>query len=133
MTMERPTILATKFGQNHRADMEKLGEYSNSGRPWRNSSDSFRGQPLAPGERMSTGEMSGHELDEFTAHMHAGRVEYVIRSYNTPIAYRVTNAPGHPSFWVIPDTGYSNTTRQHIGRLYPITQRRHGYEGPDAT
>ena len=133
MTADRPAILATKFGANHRADMEKLGEYSNSGRAWRNSSDSFRGQPMKPGDRIGTGQMSGHELDEFLAHLHAGRVEYVIRSYNTPIAYLVTNQPGHASFWVIPDTGYSNTTRQQIGRLYVITQRKHGYNGPDAT
>jgi hypothetical protein len=131
-TMEHPAILATKFGRNHRADMEKLGDYSNSGRAWRNSSDSFRGQPLAPGEHIGTGQMSGHELDEFLTHLHAGRVEYVIRSYNTPIAYLVRNAPGYASFWVQPDTGYSNTTRGHKGRLYVITMERHGYHGPDA-
>jgi hypothetical protein len=132
MTTDRPAILATKFGRNHQADMEKLGTYSNSGRAWRNSSDSFRGQPLAPGDRIHTGKMSGPELDEFVGHMRAGRVEYVIRSYETPIAYLVKNAPGHPSFWVIPDTGYSNTTRQQIGRLWVIRQRKHGYAGPDA-
>ena len=131
-TMERPAILATKFGQNHRRDMEKLGEYSNSGRAWRNSSDSFRGQPMQPGERMDTGQMSGHELDEFNAHMRAGRIEYVIRSYQTPIAYLVKSAPGFASFWVQPDTGYSNTTRGHKGRLYVITMKRYGYHGPDA-
>jgi hypothetical protein len=129
----RPAILATKFGRNHREDMEKLGTYSNSGRAWRNSGDTFRGQPLGPGESISLGQMSGPELEEFTAHCRAGRVQYVIRSYNTPIAYLVKGEPGHASFWIIPDTGYSNTTRQQIGRLYVITQRKHGYHGPDAT
>jgi hypothetical protein len=131
MTLSRPAILAVKFGQNHARDIERLGRLSNSGQPWRNSSDSLRGQPMQPGDRMDTGEMSGQELDEFTAHLRAGRVEYVIRSYNTPIAYLVKNA-GYASFWVQPDTGYSNTTRQHKGRLYVITMARYGYHGPDA-
>lgn len=133
MTASRPAILATKHGQNHRADMERLGTYSNSGRAWRNSGNTFHGAPVAPGESVTVGQMSGPELEEFTAHARAGRIEYVIHSYQTPIAYLVKGEPGHPSFWIIPDTGYSNTTRQQIGRLYVITQRKHGYQGPDAT
>ena len=132
MTRERPAILATKFGRNHREDIEKVGRYSNSGRAWRNSSDSFRGQPMQPGDRMDAGQMTGHEREEFLMHLHAGRISYVIRSYNTPIAYLVHNAPGFADFWVQPDTGYSNTTRQHKGRLYVITMERYGYHGPDA-
>lgn len=132
-TTDRPAILAVKHGANHQRDMERLGTLSNSGKPWRNSSDSFRGQPLGPGESISTGQMSGPELEEFKMHARAGRIEYVIRSYETPVAYLVKGEPGHASFWMITATRYSNTTSQQVGRLYVITQRKHGYKGPDAS
>jgi hypothetical protein len=126
-------VLALKHGQNHRRDLETMATRSNSGLPWRNSSSSFHGEPVTPGARIGTGQMSGPELEEFCEHMHAGRVEYVIFSYSTPIAYLVTGEPGHAAFWLITDTRYSNTTSQQVGRLYLLRQEKFGYHGPDAS
>lgn len=125
-------VLALKHGANHRRDLETMATRSNSGLPWRNSSNSFHGEPVQAGQRVGHGEMSGPELDEFLDHLNADRVEYVIFSYSTPIAYLVKGEPGRASFWLITSTRYSATTSQQVGRLYLLKQERYGYHGPDA-
>ena len=126
-------VLALKHGANHRRDLETMATRSNSGQPWRNSSNTFHGEPVTVNDRPGYGKMSGPELDEFLGHRGAGRIEFVIYSYSTPIAYLVKGEPGHPSFWLITDTRYSNTTTQQVGRLYLLRQERFGYHGPDAS
>jgi hypothetical protein len=127
MTADRPRILAVKSGRNARRDNELIGELSNAGKAWRNSTGSFHGEPVGPGDRVPTGKMPEDEAVELRVHTARHAVDYVIFSYSTPIAYRVTT--GSSYFWIITDTRYSNTTSQQVGKLWVLTQERYGYTG----
>lgn len=66
------------------------------------------------------GRLGGPEGATFRGHRAAGAITYVIYSYNTPIAYRITTANAqtgeHTSRWIIPDVRYSVTTSKHQGK-----------------
>lgn len=80
------------------------------GKPFRNHSGSLSGEPVAPGERVHPGEMprESYWLEQLED------ADYVIRSYSTPIAWRVRGR------WVQPEVRYSVTTSKHQGRAYMI-------------
>jgi hypothetical protein len=129
-------ILAPKAGRNSLNDTHRIGELSNAGKPWRNSGNTFHGEPVVgpqPGRlsRMpSTGQMPEDEVAELRKHSDAGDLLYVIYSYATVIAYKV-RGHGSGDFWAISEKRYSSTTSQQQGKLYVLTMPRHGYDGPD--
>jgi hypothetical protein len=130
MRTETPAILAPKCGRNALRDTLRIGELSNAGKPWRNSGNTFHGEPVEPGRRISTGQMPRDEVAELNAHIQRNAVDYAIYSYATVIAYRVKAQDGVGAFWVITDAGHSQTTRVQLGKLYTLTDPRCGYEGP---
>lgn len=105
---ERSTEMATKVkvakhGRNAgwwvvRDAIKNGQEFSNSNRSWRGT------QGNAPmwqtGQLPSEYELSAHAAD------------YVVWSYNTPIAWRVDGE------WITPDCRYSVTTSYHQGRTF---------------
>lgn len=96
--------LATKCGGYQVKD--EMAELSNSGQAWKNSTGSFHGEA---GPATQTGSLPA----EF--HDSARRADYVIYSYETPIAWKVNGA------WVKPDVRYSLTTSNHQGALYRLS------------
>ena|SRR4029077_11468261 len=123
------TKLAVKSGRNAMRDTYKLGELSNAGQPWSNSTGTFRGEQVTRHNRITFGQMPADERAELSAHIARGACDYAIFSYETPIAYRVRSDDSAP-FWVVTDTRYSNTTSQQVGKLWVLTQERCGYTGP---
>jgi hypothetical protein len=85
------------------------------------SSGSLKGAPVDPRMGISTGQMPPREAARLTAFDRLGSVDYVIWSYATPIAYRITYAvPGHKqpvSRVIIPAVSYSNSTGKQQGVL----------------
>lgn len=74
-----------------------------------------------------SGWMTGDTLALFAGHRASGAIDYVIYSYGTPIAYRVTQhiqwRNVFVSTWIVPDDRYSVTTSKHHGRVrFAISQ-----------
>lgn len=130
LTMEHPAILAPKCGRNALRDTLRIGELSNAGKPWRNSSNNFHGEPVESGRMISVGKMPLDEVAELNSHIQRDGVDYAIYSYATVIAYRVKAQHGVGAFWVITDAGHSATTRMQLGKLYTLTLTKCGYDGP---
>lgn len=80
--------------------------------------DTLRGRRES---RPAIGRMSGPALDTFAGYRQAGAIDYVIYSYGTPIAYRVTHYVRHmgacESKWIVPADRYSVTTSKHQGKV----------------
>ena len=57
--------------------------------------------------RLSTGKLDPDDHQALTEALAAG-ITYVVWSYDTPIAWRTAHGA-----WVMPEAGYSNTTRHH--------------------
>jgi hypothetical protein len=119
--------LAVNNGRNVIRDSYRLGELSNAGKPWRNSTGSFRGEPFTGTVPPRQAWASDAEHAELVRHVKAGELDYVIYSYATVVAYRAHGV------WHVTSTRHSSTTSKHVGRLYVLTMARTGYEGPDAT
>ena len=73
------------------------------------------------------GRMSGIDEDIFRGHRAAGAIDYVIYSYSTPIAYRITTANPqtgeHRSQWIEPSARYSVTTSKHQAKVRTAISR----------
>ena len=54
---------------------------------------------------------TGRMADSDAAKLRTARIDYVVYSYGTPIAYRANGE------WVIPDAKYSVTTSKHQGTI----------------
>ena len=54
---------------------------------------------------------TGRMPDSDAAQLRAARIDYVVYSYGTPIAYRANGE------WVTPDAKYSVTTSKHQGTI----------------
>lgn len=65
------------------------------------------------------GRMSGHDEDVFRGHRAAGAITYVVYSYSTPIAYRISVMVlgENVNEWIVPDHKYSVTTSKHQGKV----------------
>ena len=118
--------LAVKSGRNALRDTYRLGELSNAGQPWRNSNGTFTGEPFT-GEVPAQEWATDDEHAELLRHIQNGDLEYVIRSWDTVVAYRAHGV------WHVTTTRHSQSTTQQVGRLYTLRMARCGYEGPDAT
>lgn len=96
-----------------------------------NSDDAvLRGRTMGEGFPIPNNRLSGETRKEFYAAWNAGRIEYIIWSYDTPIAWRerttspnrVKGSNGHTvgfsqHRWVMPDVTYSMTTSKHQGKV----------------
>ena len=56
--------------------------------------------------------LSGETRGAFFQDWNAGRITYIVWSYNTPIAWRTIE-----SKWVMPDVTYTRTTSKHQGKV----------------
>jgi len=95
---------------------ERMAELCETGKPWQNHSGSFRGEPVTS-RYVGTGQMPDAQAEHMREFMRAGTLEYVVYSYQTPIAYR---ADGQ---WYIPTTRYSVTTSKHQGKLWRLGRK----------
>lgn len=60
----------------------------------------------------ATGRMSSaEEREAYKEAFYAGTLEYVVYSYATPIAWKVSGV------WTVTTSSYSNTTRSHINKI----------------
>lgn len=85
------------------------------------------------------GNATGWSLGQLPGEYHdsVGRADYVVYSYNTPIAWHVPNrnigftlgdgtpAPIEPG-WVMPQEKYSVTTSKHQGRIFTAISQLRG-------
>lgn len=79
-----------------------------AGDAFENSSRTFRGYPVnCEPAQILRGELA----DGYWDAIQLGRPDYVVWSYETPIAWRVGGC------WVTPDVDYSPTTRYHQGQV----------------
>ena len=69
------------------------------------------------GAKMDGFVYSGRMPSEWAARLHddAHRIDYVVTSYATPIAWHLVTGE-----WIVPDTKYSVTTSKHQGQLWRI-------------
>lgn len=94
----------TMKSTDHAANNVKAGE------PFYNSGRTFSGRS---GRADGAGRMSAASAE--VLYSHADQIDYVILSYSTPIAYRLTSGS-----WVIPSDTYSVTTAKHLGHVRAI-------------
>lgn len=71
---------------------------------------SFHGGPVNPGDSIGRGFLS----PEY--HHSASAADYVVYSYNTPIAWHLSHDDGEDR-WIVPDVKYSMTTTRHQGKI----------------
>ena len=70
--------------------------------------------------------MGDAEYADLVRHVTDGELDYVIRSWDTVIAYRAHGA------WHLSHAKHSVSTTKHMGKLYVLRMARCGYTGPDA-
>lgn len=94
-------------------------------------SASIRGRVVGDNHFPTTGKLPDEYAIEFLDARKESRLEYVVYSYNTPIAYRMyTGRAKNPVYasngkrvgwsdyvWVVPDVRYSVTTSKHQGKV----------------
>ena len=90
----------------------KLARILEDAEEFNSDRDSFRGRKNSSPDfgRMKNPE-NKRQLEQF---IRDGKVDYVIFSYATPIAYRIRENSGHA--WVMPGEKYSRTTSRHQGK-----------------
>lgn len=93
-------------------DLIKSGhEFHNNGKTFRGVRWNADDASLPDKEKMPESEYNKLEL------MHRLRgIDYVVYSYRTVIAYRLSNG-----VWITPAVKYSNTTSQHQGKINTVT------------
>lgn len=63
------------------------------------------------------GRLDGADYDTLMSNRRQERISYVIYSYNTPIAWRVS-APNNAQHWVMPQhPPATNTTSKHVNKV----------------
>lgn len=83
-------------------------ELTGRGEAWQNSTGTMRAHPGPP-------ETMGYLPHEW--HESASKAEYVIMSYNTPIAWYRRSSRSGPPIWTVPDVRYSQTTSVQQGNV----------------
>lgn len=83
---------------------------------FQNSTGNFRGEWWNHYHRMpTTGRMPEDERLKLRNHVESYGIDYVVWSFATPIAWRLTHG-----YWYSPDVGYSKTTKaKHLSKLRP--------------
>lgn len=102
------TTLTLAHGRNVQASRAALVTLSNDGTEWANNGKTLRG---VAGPARSWG-----KLNDDTERAATGRADYVIYSYQTPIAWRVAGA------WHVTGESYSVTTARHISAVRALTR-----------
>lgn len=77
-------------------------------------------RPGSLGGPWGYGRLSGADLDAARHDDTAGEVDYVVWSYSTPIAWRLTDGS-----WYLVGQSFSPTTAKHKGNLYLIPRDEH--------
>lgn len=123
--------LALKAGRNARRDRDALAKLLTPGsdtyhRPFSNSTGSVKGHPF---KRASHGYVTpfGQLPERFTDSV--WEADYVIWSYQTPIAWHVP-AAANPGRWIMPDVTYSVTTSMQQGEIR-LALHYAGFPSPD--
>lgn len=96
-----------KHNRDHAGMVKRIA----AGQPFKGSN--FWGEPRAT---YDTGKMPDADAGVYDVYRTAGRVDYVIYSYNTPIAYHLTFI----NQWIIPPVKYSPATDKHQSMLYAL-------------
>lgn len=100
--MSTTTVKVGKRGRY--AGWWRVRDAIKAGLAFSNSTGTFRGGPTRTPEHALRGQLPTGYL----ASLH--RADYIVWSYQTPIAWRTGNC------WVTPDEHYSPTTRHHQGQ-----------------
>jgi hypothetical protein len=93
--------------------------------------DSIRGRVVGPNHFPMVGRLPEEYVSEYLDARKESRLEYVVYSYSTPIAYRMyTGRAQNPVYasngkrvgwsdylWVVPNVRYSVTTSKHQGKV----------------
>jgi hypothetical protein len=82
------------------------------GEPFNNAGKSFTGVTR---HYYGPGRMCAESAELFNSHLRNRQVDYVMRSYATPVAYHLTTGA-----WIVPTDTYSVTTAKHMSRVWAI-------------
>ena len=96
----------TTYGRNAFRDRDRLIECLRTRAPFYMASTS--GGPVTPDMRPSMGRLSRETAASIGMGVRAGLVDYLIWSYDTPIAWHVVGRG-----WVADDARYTRTTTDH--------------------
>lgn len=115
-------VLALKIGFKSREDRARMIELCNGGGSWRNATGSVHGEPVGDnGIRLPRGsQLPAEWVAQLNYDTHTDGVDYVVWSYDTPIAWHVPARSGRAGHWVKPSVRYSATTNNHQGILYGL-------------
>lgn len=97
----------------HNRDHARMCELISAGQPFTGSN--FWGVPNTF-RYVYSGRMPEPHAEEFDNATRLGMVDYIIYSYATPIAYRMTGT----RTWIIPPVKYSPSTGKHQSMLYNL-------------
>jgi hypothetical protein len=103
-----PGVIAKVAKRGPNAGWWRVRDAIKYGMQFENSSRTFRGSPVTcEPSQILRGELA----DGYWDAMQLGRPDYVVWSYETPIAWRVGGC------WVTPDENYSPTTCYHQSQI----------------
>jgi hypothetical protein len=107
--------LVMRISKVRLADTDKIITAILNGDNFTNSTGSFRGKGITTAWGIPAGFGSANRLDpEWLRRLRFDDPDYVIWSYDTPIAWHVVDdLMVGPEHWVMPDESYSVTTTRH--------------------
>lgn len=119
-----------------RTHFTELAAWLAGGEAFSNQTGTLSGAPVEPLKREAwqadpyVGRLyeSTQWKNQYVADTRAGLVDYVIRSYDTPIAWHVRENGKLKARWVQPDIKYSLSTSNHQGRVATAIQTAKGWE-----
>lgn len=106
-----------------------------------NLRNTFRGRFVHPNtdhmiHAEHVGQLPQDDADLLRQHLRSGSVDYIVHSYDTPIAWRrrvpIEGSERTRGEWVVPNRRYSRTTSRHQGVLRNfLSERNIGYTGTE--
>ena len=94
------------YGMHAHRDHDRLVDCLRNREPFYMAS--MTGGPITPDMLPSVGQLDRETAASILRASRVGLVDYIVWSYETPIAYRLTG-----SCWQVPDRRYSRTTTRH--------------------
>lgn len=106
--------MASKLYPAKKSSWTTLRDLIKSGHEFHNNGKTFRGEHWEAdhASKPGQGKMPEAEYNHLDLMHKLYRIDYVVYSYRTVIAYRTVNG-----VWHVPSVRYSNTTSQHQGKI----------------
>lgn len=95
-------------------DWQGVLTFLRNGEEWHTATNSFSGQKYDPNDALLPyqGWMRNENYGRLEVHHKTRGIDFIVKSYDTVIAYRLTNGE-----WHVPGQKYSRTTSNHQGLI----------------